>query len=247
MIEKELQTPEEWLACARPHQMYRLLEGRTSDRKAHLFASACLRRLWHWPGLAEHRWAVEVLERYADGAATPEQVRAAAVALRAAREAATWVMGGVWNQFFDELEERHTQALPTAAITCQAMSIAAGRLARTAAGLEDGRPEDEQRAPEQRAQCDLLRCIFGNPFAAAPHIDPSWLVWNGGTVKRLAESAYEERLLPSGMLDTARLTVLADALEEAGCASEEILGHLREQGKVHVRGCFVLDLLLKKE
>jgi hypothetical protein len=37
--------------------------------------------------------------------------------------------------------------------------------------------------------------------------------------------------------------VLADALEEAGCGDEEILGHLRGPGP-HVRACWVLDLLL---
>lgn len=69
-----------------------------------------------------------------------------------------------------------------------------------------------------------------------------------------------------GALDNDRLAVLADALEEAGCDNAEILNHLRphivgewedhETGTsgvitsvplVHVRGCWVLDLLLGKE
>jgi hypothetical protein len=37
--------------------------------------------------------------------------------------------------------------------------------------------------------------------------------------------------------------VLADALEEAGCGNEEVLGHLREPW-LHARGCWVLDLVL---
>jgi len=65
-------------------------------------------------------------------------------------------------------------------------------------------------------------------------------------VKRLAEAAYAERAVPGGTLDGVRLAVLADALEEAGCTSVEILEHLRGPGP-HVRGCFVLDLLLGKE
>jgi hypothetical protein len=48
-------------------------------------------------------------------------------------------------------------------------------------------------------------------------------------------------------LDLARLAVLADALEEAGADNEEVLAHCRQQEQVHVRGCFVLDLLLNKE
>jgi hypothetical protein len=46
-------------------------------------------------------------------------------------------------------------------------------------------------------------------------------------------------------LDTVRLAVLADALEEAGCADPDLLGHLRGPGP-HVRGCWAVDLLLGK-
>ena len=49
-----------------------------------------------------------------------------------------------------------------------------------------------------------------------------------------------------GMLDPDRLTVLADALEEAGCGDEKLLDHLRSPGP-HVRGCWATDLLLGKE
>src|SRR5205823_5864770 len=76
------------------------------------------------------------------------------------------------------------------------------------------------RAPEfkeeRAAQCDHLRDIFANPFRPTPPIAPSVLEWHGGTVRRLAEDAYENRTLPGGHLDPARLAVLADALEEAG-------------------------------
>jgi hypothetical protein len=42
------------------------------------------------------------------------------------------------------------------------------------------------------------------------------------------------------------LAVLADALEEAGCADAGLLGHLRSRGP-HVRGCWALDLILGRE
>jgi hypothetical protein len=51
---------------------------------------------------------------------------------------------------------------------------------------------------------------------------------------------------PQGTLDPARLAVLADALEEAGCTDPDILSHLRGTGP-HVRGCWVIDLLLGKD
>jgi hypothetical protein len=72
-------------------------------------------------------------------------------------------------------------------------------------------------------------------------LDPAWLKPN---VASLAQ-ADEERLLPSGALDVARLAVLADALEEAGCADDAILSHLRSPDP-HVRGCWALDLILDK-
>jgi hypothetical protein len=75
---------------------------------------------------------------------------------------------------------------------------------------------DKARQCEEARQPDLLRDIFGNPFQPAAAIDRNWLPWNDGTVVRLATAIYEERSLPSGHLDTARLAVLADALEEAG-------------------------------
>jgi hypothetical protein len=56
---------------------------------------------------------------------------------------------------------------------------------------------------------------------------------------------YDERELPSCHLDAARLAVLADMLEEAGCTDPLLLGHLRGPGP-HLRGCWAVDLLLGK-
>jgi hypothetical protein len=84
----------------------------------------------------------------------------------------------------------------------------------------------------------LLRCIFGNPFRSVT-IDPWWLAWNDGTIPNLAQGIYDERAFD-------RLPILADALEEAGCHDADILAHCRSEGP-HVRGCWVVDLLLGKE
>jgi hypothetical protein len=69
------------------------------------------------------------------------------------------------------------------------------------------------------------------------------LFWHGGAIPKLALSVYDEREMPSGHLDGTRLAVLADMLEEAGCADPHLLGHLRSLG-LHVRGCWAVDLLL---
>jgi hypothetical protein len=101
------------------------------------------------------------------------------------------------------------------------------------------------RKEERDAQANLLRDIFGNPFRQLPLIDSAWIVLHEGTIARLAWSVYEERKLPAGTFEAGRLGVLADALEEAGCAQVELLTHLRSPGP-HVRGCFAVDAMLAK-
>jgi biotin carboxyl carrier protein len=81
----------------------------------------------------------------------------------------------------------------------------------------------------------LLRDILGNPFRTLS-FDPTWLT---STVVSLATGIYEERAFD-------RMPILADALQDAGCDNEDILNHCRGEC-VHVRGCFILDLILGKE
>ena len=69
-------------------------------------------------------------------------------------------------------------------------------------------------------------------------MSPHWLTWNGGTVVRLAQAVCDERAFE-------RLPLLADALEDAGCADADLLGHLRSPGP-HVLGCWAPDVLLGK-
>jgi len=88
----------------------------------------------------------------------------------------------------------------------------------------------------------LVRCLFGNPLMPVS-LDPASRT---PAVVSLAQAAYDERILPAGTLDPARLAVLADALEDAGCSDADLLSHLRGSGP-HVRGCWVVDLLLEKE
>jgi hypothetical protein len=104
---------------------------------------------------------------------------------------------------------------------------------------EQNRPVFKSRQARQTTHAAWLCDIFGNPFRAAPSIDRKWLRWNDGTVVRLAAAIYDERSFD-------RMPVLADALRDSGCDSGEIFGHLRQRGQVHVRGCWVLDLLLGK-
>jgi hypothetical protein len=91
---------------------------------------------------------------------------------------------------------------------------------------------------EQKRSCILLRDIFGNCFGHIT-INRTWLTWNDGTVCRIAHAIYDERAFD-------RIPILADALEDAGCDNAEILNHCRSDSP-HVRGCWVVDLLLGKD
>ncbi len=84
----------------------------------------------------------------------------------------------------------------------------------------------------------LLRDMIGPiPFRSV-QIDPAWLACSDNLVQRMAEEIYERWAID-------RLLQLAKALEEAGCDNDDILSHLRSVGP-HVRGCWVIDLILGK-
>lgn len=84
-------------------------------------------------------------------------------------------------------------------------------------------------------QAELMRCVYGNPFQPAT-LDHSWLT---PKIVGLAQRIYDDRAFD-------RMSSLGDALEGAGCRNAEILNHCRALGP-HVRGCWVLDLVLGKE
>jgi hypothetical protein len=88
---------------------------------------------------------------------------------------------------------------------------------------------------ERVAQAGLLRDILGNPFRPVK-LDPAWLT---SDVVTLARGIYEDRAFD-------RMPILADALQDAGCDNEDVLNHCRGPGP-HVRGCWVVDLVLGEE
>jgi hypothetical protein len=251
----------EWLACTDPREMLKSLGDNTSDRVLRLFACACCRRIWPLLSDARSRQAVEVVERYAEGLAGEEELAAARAAANVAAQAAAAEIAQADLHWADDSSLADSYAAIRAAreaadAACFLVAdvaepaLAAARAARAAGfdakaaslatGYEPG-PEvayQTAQAAEADAQADLLRCIFGNPFHLVS-LDPGWLTWNGGTVAKLAQAIYEERRFQD-------LPVLADALEEAGCTNEGILVHCRRPGE-HVRGCWVVDLLLGKE
>jgi hypothetical protein len=84
------------------------------------------------------------------------------------------------------------------------------------------------------AYTTLFHEFFGPlPFRDVP-VDPEWLTFS---VTALARGIYDNK-------DFSRMPILADALQDAGCDNVEILLHCRDTNHPHVRGCWVLDLLL---
>jgi hypothetical protein len=96
-------------------------------------------------------------------------------------------------------------------------------------------PKFGTRGSDSYAVYQLVRDVFGNPFRPVA-FNPAWRT---DTALSLAQQMYESR-------DFGAMPILADALQDAGCDSEEILNHCRDATLTHVRGCWVVDLVLGK-
>jgi hypothetical protein len=221
-------TPEEWDRYANPTPMLAFLQSRggMSDRKLRLFACACCRRVWQLLPDDANRDLVAAVEDRLDGTRDDAKLWDAIVA-SSRREgecrdhAAYWAAKYLGRGFY--------KLSPLDSAVVVALRAA------------ESVPQGTRRQAERATQAALARCIFGDPFRPAQG-DPAWLAWHAGAIPALAQAVYEERELPSGHLDAARLAILADMLEEAGATDPHLLGHLRSPGP-HVRGCFAVDVL----
>jgi hypothetical protein len=223
--------------------MLKFLEdsGRGSERKLKLFACGCGRRYCCYlhktpdkPLIDRHcREVIDAAERAIDGMSPPEELEAVwVVAARQMDQVVPLpiglfrdlyaVMRGNWGSWAIRYDDTV-------------------RAAREGVTLDEA--ELRKGYAERGFQADLLRDLFGPlPFRLVTILP----AWQTPEVMSLAQAAYDQRELPAGTLDLARLAVLADALEDAGCTDQTVLGHLRGPGP-HVRGCWALDLLLRKE
>jgi hypothetical protein len=268
-------TRQEWNGCTDPTLLLEFVRtrGLFDERRVRLFVTAACRRAWHLSGDARSHNAVLVGERYADGAATEGELLAAA---SAANEASYRGSGGFRDAHLhlaaythhtaDAFLEPPAHARPAyggyapeafsdpEGFACMACISTAQAVASAAAGRAD---EENWRAlyeatldVEYLRQASLLRDIFGDQPFRTSRLDPRWRTQ---LVLSLAHAAYEERIAPDPSragwltLNPARLMVLADALEDAGCQDADILGHCRQEGLVHVRGCWVVDLLTARQ
>ncbi len=233
MWRKPTMTEIEWLSCTDPTKLLSSLGGRSSDRRLRLFACACCRHVSRLFADARSQKAVEIAEQYADGLTDHDQL------IRARDEART-----AKGQFLpvsilphSELAARRAANAAQDATRESGWSAASNCMAESARAVN---PQDTNYCDplELRHQTLILRCIFGYPFRPVA-LDPGWLAWNDRTVVKLAQGIYDDRAFDL-------LPILADALEDAGCHDPDMLAHCR-QPELHVRGCWVVDLLLHKK
>jgi hypothetical protein len=240
----------DWLEAAEPDvtlsQMFVTdeedLSGRRmllpSNRKLRLFGCGCCRRIWH---LLSPDWAKDCVligEAYADGIVCETELK------RRFLKAPESLLGlGGWHV------ERVAEAASAAG---EARSLWALVAARDVSAPDGGMKEADFPRPWRRgrqwcpersdqdsvelvAQAALLRDVYGNPFRLTS-IDP---MWRTRPVLALAQEMYDSR-------DFSPMPIFSDALVEAGCEDEAIMAHCRS-GEPHVRGCWVVDLILEKE
>jgi hypothetical protein len=218
-------TESEWLTSADPDAMLKAVGRRLSARKKRLFACACCRRILHLIPDARAREALEVSERFADSAATRTQLAAAC------------------SMAWEAYEEAMSAEAPEEPFA-EAVEAACGRKLDAAAVAHTARLEEcyAEPTPEEMAfteaewvaQAELLRDLVGNPFRPTAVAQG----WRSTDVLALAREIYA-----GGRYE--QMSILADALEDAGCADAEVLRHCRGAGP-HVRGCWVVDGLLEK-
>jgi hypothetical protein len=201
-----------------------------SDRKARLFAVACARRYLHLTPDSSVGQAVDVAEQFADGLVGDAE---RSNALNAAEPPPTVREWPRIESLAYYVLARHAMeaAWKVPGLVVQVLMGRAGGF-----GARDGQANREDA---DTIHSGIIRDIFVWPFRPTPAVDPSWLAWNGGTVAKLAAAIYDARRF-------ADLPILADALEDAGCADAAILGHCRGGGE-HVRGCWVVDLLAGRQ
>ena len=222
-------TESEWVKCRDLTKMMRVVDPRQFDRKLRLFAVACCRRVEELLRDDDAKRLLVLTEKVADDAAELESLRP------------------LWAEvpFYPHAEGAVKQAVALDCASWQASADCYRRAAQdaetatadTIAGEGAGAAQEkyERRGRERLAQFALLRDVVSNPFRPVAFSAE----WRTDTAIAIARQMYESR-------DFSTMPILADALQDAGCDNDDILNHCRQPGE-HVRGCWVVDLVLDKE
>jgi hypothetical protein len=221
-------TCDDWQTCRDLDTLltYARRRGHFSDRKRRLFACACCRKLGRLLPEA-HRRALAVAERFADGLASRDELTDAYWA--AYHDPATLTNHAAWAACAaanpsDVLSQTHLSA-----VSLYAANALSDPLWPPPSGPYNSSPAWHAERARHRA---LLRDVVPPPGAVRLDLRAS------PAAVAVARWIYEEQHFDD-------LPILADALEEAGVAGE-VMEHCRQPGE-HVRGCWVVDALLKRE
>ncbi|MDB5305862.1 MAG: hypothetical protein JWO38_64 [Gemmataceae bacterium] len=247
-------TEAEWLACDDPTPMLEFLRLEGNDRKLRLFAVACCHRIKkaRYDSI-ETTHLLEAIERFADGSSSSTELESIRMA---GQQASILKWRGAGDPVF-EAEGAVNALWPllrVEEVIRQASAIAGyeaslGRVeeasrqkrrfrwwkSRRKLSRDEHRDIHAQGVKTERAVYRLLLQDIFNPFRPVTP-DPAWQT---STAVTLARQMYDSR-------DFSPLPILADALQDAGCDHPNILAHCRGDGP-HVRGCWVVDLVLGKE
>jgi len=243
-------TADQWHAATDPAALLRHLRHHKNlyragghRRKLRLLGCAAARAVWD--SLPDGvRAVVAAAERHADTELRRTALRATRESAARRPESLIGVLGDTvqtvlaafglsspdWNRQHEAREL--AEAVAAAQVGPRRALLALRAAARLAVAAAGERVNEPVLRAAWAGQCRLARDLFGDPFAPA-EFDPRWRTT---AVAGLARAAHAD-----GAFD--RLPILADALEEAGCADPAILAHCRDGG-AHARGCWVVDGVL---
>ena len=234
--------------------MARELENQPNPRKMRLAACACLRRVWALFDDPRLWTAVEAAEDYANFRVNRQRLKAVRSSLAAigeeSRRQVVYDKAAVpdWADTDPDHAEWRVLASADDLPAVRKMRLVDLVLNSNAltwyslSSVSNGVTQLVRQSPiedsleEQKAHCELLRDVFGNPFRPV-HFSPDWRT---DTAISLARVMYDAR-------EFSAMPILADALQDAGCDNDDILTHCRDTALTHVRGCWVVDLVLGKE
>jgi hypothetical protein len=244
LIQEPPMTETDWLTCSDPIRMLEFVREAATARQLRLFQVACCRRIWQFVTDPDSRALVELIERAADSPLDMEAVRALPYdaltddcggpgpaerhAYMVAGHIGYCLIGPIHGSTFpsDDWQNAVSAANGAATVVAEAQRLPDG---------DEFLPAYQAHmAGEHAAQCDLLRDIIRHPNTQAE----ADALWRTADVVGLADAIYTDHVWD-------RLPILVDALMEAGCADSSVVTHCREGGP-HVRGCWVLSLILQK-
>jgi hypothetical protein len=220
-------TGQEWLESDNAIAMLEYLKGKTiaTPRKLCLFACASLRRLLReQPAVLE---CIEAAQRFVEGPVSIEERRAAVAKFETIQDVRTPILD------LRSLSMNLVRHCLTAPLAGYGAEKDWWHHATGAAICAKDQPE------VALSNAALIRDIFPTPLVRRlPRLPPSWRT-NESTIFQLAQAMYDDRAYD-------RMPILSDAIEDSGCTDAHILGHCRQSGE-HVRGCWVVDLVLGKK